>query len=494
MRMVRSMMGWGNESSDKGSRYSSHDMATVASHRQEEHGSSAMGRGEPEHDQEMQDLGGNRSATEGNSSRVAPSDYEGGEEEEEDDAYFDGPDTSSLAAFLYSLFTYSPRRGGRHEDEFSSSDDEDDEEDFFGNTREQAGGGASLSCSGRQRASSSGGTFGSFFGIRSGGSRRAQNGAGPEGDAGGKRQDRSQSEGADGASRQDPTSGGGEAGGRKRAASTPSSSKSRRVEREEAALESWQLQFWNGDVVAPANNPVTSPQATAAVPDGTHTQASKPAPAPALTPPLTPSTPRSPLKLPQMSEESLLLDNSARAAIYNMLPALARGREWVLLYSTAKHGISLLTLYRRSALSASGGPCLLVIGDTQGVVFGALASGPLQPSTKKKYQGSSDCFVFTDKSGGPQVFRPSGFNRYFVLCMNDSLSFGGGGHFALQIDGELMRGSSGPCETFSSPTLTRSEEFAIKKVELWSFAHASRYAPQKSAWHEPEKTVSIHGD
>eukprot|EP01018_Ginkgo_biloba_P035029 Gb_27847 [translate_table: standard] len=61
--------------------------------------------------------------------------------------------------------------------------------------------------------------------------------------------------------------------------------------------------------------------------------------------------------LPEMSEPSLLLSECLRSFLYSTLPTLAQGRTWVLLYSTWRHGVSLLTLYRRSSFCP--GPCLL---------------------------------------------------------------------------------------------------------------------------------------
>ena len=52
-------------------------------------------------------------------------------------------------------------------------------------------------------------------------------------------------------------------------------------------------------------------------------------------------------------------------------------------------------------------------------------------------QGGHECFVFSDVGGVAEVHKATGCNRYFVLAMNHSLAFGGGGHFALQIDGDL---------------------------------------------------------
>lgn len=198
----------------------------------------------------------------------------------------------------------------------------------------------------------------------------------------------------------------------------------------------------------------------------------------------------SPRKLPEMSDESFLLSESNRSVICDSLPAIANGRDWVLLYSTIRHGISLLTLYRRCALLP--GPCLVVVGDFKGAIFGGYSSGPLSAMNKKKYLGSSDSFVFKVGEGQVDLYKATGINRYFVLCLNEALAFGGGEHFALRLEEDLLHGSSGTCETFGSPCLAHTEDFAIKQVEVWGFSHISRYAPKQAAWHEPEKTPSFH--
>ncbi|XP_074590530.1 uncharacterized protein LOC141846397 [Curcuma longa] len=177
--------------------------------------------------------------------------------------------------------------------------------------------------------------------------------------------------------------------------------------------------------------------------------------------------------LPDMSEQSMLLSDNIRAALYSSLPALVKGTNWVLLYSTRRHGISLSTLYRRSALCP--GYSLLVVGDRRGAVFGGLVEVPLQPTDRRKYQGTSSSFVFTDLSGTPVIFRTTGRNRYFTLCSSDSLALGGGGHFALYLDGDLLNGSSSSSDTFGNSCLAHSEEFEVKEIELWGFVHASKY-------------------
>ncbi|XP_020241505.1 TLD domain-containing protein 2 isoform X1 [Asparagus officinalis] len=181
--------------------------------------------------------------------------------------------------------------------------------------------------------------------------------------------------------------------------------------------------------------------------------------------------------LPEISEPSLLLSENLRAAVYFSMPALAQGRNWVLLYSTWRHGISLSTLYRRSMLCP--GYSLLVVGDQKGAVFGGLIEAPLQPADRRKYQGTNSSFVFTDRSSHPVIFHSTvkyaGANRYFTHCSPDFLALGGGGHFALYLDGDLLNGSSSASETFANSCLAHSEDFVVKEVELWGFVHASQY-------------------
>lgn len=147
---------------------------------------------------------------------------------------------------------------------------------------------------------------------------------------------------------------------------------------------------------------------------------------------------------------------------------------FVVQGSTLKHGISLRTLLRRSV--SLPGPCLLIVGDMQGAVFGGLLESPLNPTAKRKYQGTNHTFVFTTIYGEPRLFRATGANRYYYLCLNDALAFGGGGNFALCLDEDLLRGTSGPCETFGNLCLAHNPEFELKNVELWGFTHSSRYS------------------
>ncbi|KAG9451532.1 hypothetical protein H6P81_011497 [Aristolochia fimbriata] len=192
-----------------------------------------------------------------------------------------------------------------------------------------------------------------------------------------------------------------------------------------------------------------------------------------LSPIQVPEATLSRVTLPHMSEPSLLLSESTRRSLYISLPVLIRERKWILLYSTWRHGISLSTLYRRSMLLP--GFSLLVVGDRTGAVFGGLIEAPLGSNNRKKYQGSSNTFVFSNRLSNLAIYRPTGANRYFTLCASDYLALGGGGHFALYLDGDLLNGSSSASETFGNACLANSQDFEVKEVELWGFAYGSKY-------------------
>ncbi|XP_028946947.2 uncharacterized protein [Malus domestica] len=178
-------------------------------------------------------------------------------------------------------------------------------------------------------------------------------------------------------------------------------------------------------------------------------------------------------QLPLLMDDSVFISSDLHEFLLSSLPNIVKGCQWVLLYSTSKHGISLRTLIRQSA--ELSGPCLLIVGDRQGAVFGGLLEGPLKPTAKRKYQGTNQTFVFTTIYGEPRLFRPTGANRYYYMCLNDMLALGGGGNYALSLDGDLLSGTSGPSETFGNSCLAHNAEFELKNVELWGFTHASQY-------------------
>lgn len=168
---------------------------------------------------------------------------------------------------------------------------------------------------------------------------------------------------------------------------------------------------------------------------------------------------------PELSEASRILTDAQVRALQDALPDRHRLARWALAYSTLRHGVSLSTLYRKAQGKQ---PCLLVIDDAAGYVFGAFLSEAVHVSPR--YYGTGETFLFQLKPS-MEVYRWSPHLKtrtdFFIFGAVDSLAVGGGGNFGLWLDQELARGTSMGCTTFSNPCLASAEEFKIMNVELW---------------------------
>ncbi|XP_037748060.1 oxidation resistance protein 1 isoform X5 [Lepidochelys kempii] len=168
---------------------------------------------------------------------------------------------------------------------------------------------------------------------------------------------------------------------------------------------------------------------------------------------------------PNLSDPSELLQSDQIEKLTKHLPPRTIGYPWTLVYSTAKHGMSLKTLYR--TMLGLDTPVLMVIKDSDGQVFGALASEPFKVSDC--FYGTGETFLFTF-SPDFEVFKWTGDNMFFIKGDMDSLAFGGGGgEFALWLDGDLYHGRSHSCKTFGNHTLSKREDFIIQDIEIWAF-------------------------
>ncbi|XP_056187063.1 oxidation resistance protein 1 isoform X3 [Falco biarmicus] len=168
---------------------------------------------------------------------------------------------------------------------------------------------------------------------------------------------------------------------------------------------------------------------------------------------------------PNLSDPSELLQPEQIEKLTKSLPPRTIGYPWTLVYSTGKHGMSLKTLYR--TMLGLDTPVLLVIKDSDGQVFGALASEPFKVSDG--FYGTGETFMFTF-SPDFEVFKWTGDNMFFIKGDMDSLAFGGGGgEFALWLDGDLYHGRSHSCKTFGNHTLSKREDFIIQDIEIWAF-------------------------
>ncbi|XP_070796479.1 oxidation resistance protein 1 [Pituophis catenifer annectens] len=168
---------------------------------------------------------------------------------------------------------------------------------------------------------------------------------------------------------------------------------------------------------------------------------------------------------PNLSDPSELLQSDQIEKLTKQLPPRTIGYPWTLVYSTAKHGMSLKTLYR--TMAGLDTPVLLVIKDSDGQIFGALASEPFKVSDG--FYGTGETFLFTFCPEF-EVFKWTGDNMFFLKGDMDALAFGGGGgEFALWLDGDLYHGRSHSCKTFGNHTLSKKEDFIIQDIEIWGF-------------------------
>ncbi|KAM9626306.1 oxidation resistance protein 1 isoform 2-T2 [Trichechus inunguis] len=168
---------------------------------------------------------------------------------------------------------------------------------------------------------------------------------------------------------------------------------------------------------------------------------------------------------PNLSDPSELLQPDQIEKLTKHLPPRTIGYPWTLVYGTGKHGTSLKTLYR--TMTGLDTPVLMVIKDSDGQIFGALASEPFKVSDG--FYGTGETFVFTFCPEF-EVFKWTGDNMFFIKGDMDSLAFGGGGgEFALWLDGDLYHGRSHSCKTFGNYTLSKKEDFFIQDIEIWAF-------------------------
>ncbi|XP_037641225.1 oxidation resistance protein 1a isoform X1 [Sebastes umbrosus] len=168
---------------------------------------------------------------------------------------------------------------------------------------------------------------------------------------------------------------------------------------------------------------------------------------------------------PNLRESSDLLEADQIEKLARNLPPRTIGYPWTLAFGTSKHGMSIKTLYR--AMQGQDTPVLMVIKDSDGQVFGALASEPFKVSDG--FYGTGETFLFTFNPEF-EVFKWTGDNMFFIKGDMDSLAFGGGsGEFGLWLDGDLYHGRSHSCKTFGNPMLSKKEDFYVQDIEIWAF-------------------------
>ncbi|XP_061649967.1 nuclear receptor coactivator 7 isoform X2 [Phyllopteryx taeniolatus] len=175
---------------------------------------------------------------------------------------------------------------------------------------------------------------------------------------------------------------------------------------------------------------------------------------------------RDPDGLNAIVENSHILEASHVRELCKELPPKTVGHTWQLTYSTSLHGSSLKSLYRK--VSATDSPALVVIKDALDEVFGAFLSHPLRLS--EVFYGTGETFLFMLHPRF-KCFRWTGENSFFIKGDLDSFAIGGGsGHFGLWVDENLYLGRSSPCYTFNNCCLSKTDDFRVMELEVWTFS------------------------
>ncbi|XP_065423354.1 MTOR-associated protein MEAK7 isoform X2 [Chrysemys picta bellii] len=146
--------------------------------------------------------------------------------------------------------------------------------------------------------------------------------------------------------------------------------------------------------------------------------------------------------------------------------------KWRLLFSSRVHGESFSQLCGQIV---NKGPCILVLKDSDGYIFGGFASQSWD--AKPQFQGDNRCFLFS-VSPSLAVYTDTGYNDHYMYLnhgqqtMPNGLGMGGQhDYFGLWIDSNYGNGHSRAkpsCTTYNSPQLSANENFTIDAMEVWA--------------------------
>ena len=192
---------------------------------------------------------------------------------------------------------------------------------------------------------------------------------------------------------------------------------------------------------------------------------------------------------------------SIMVALQRHLPIAKQGESFWLQYSMIRDGASIETLLDKVQDHPYS---VLAIETMDGEIFGAFCGQPWKishdyygsrqtflwrfqrsvgeqgvPLNESSSSLSTDSFGSTDAEDGLDVFKFAFANENIQLCENGRIVIGGGTKkndykwgFGLALDQDLMQGSSSPCLTFDSPSLSTKHEdgsfFEIRNLEVWA--------------------------
>ena len=195
-------------------------------------------------------------------------------------------------------------------------------------------------------------------------------------------------------------------------------------------------------------------------------------------------------------------------SLQQFLPFRLTGENFWLKYSLVRDGASMHTFLKHARNAKSS---ILAVETTDGEVFGSFTSDCWRKNWN--FFGSADSFLWrmrhvrgcksrsiidqAHRESEIDVFPYTGENNSIQYCINDRLAVGGGhveptkdakqqqddkeedhpikDHewgYGLCLQGDLLEGTSSPCLTFGSPSLSRvhadGSRFEVINVELWA--------------------------
>ncbi|XP_043382030.1 MTOR-associated protein MEAK7 isoform X4 [Chelonia mydas] len=177
-----------------------------------------------------------------------------------------------------------------------------------------------------------------------------------------------------------------------------------------------------------------------------------------------------------------LLDIPSIIYINSHLPSELQ-HKWRLLFSSRVHGESFSQLCGQII---NKGPCILVLKDLDGYIFGGFASESWE--VKPQFQGDNRCFLFSI-SPSLMVHTYTGYNDHYMYLNHgqqtipNGLGMGGQhDYFGLWIDSNYGKGHSKAkprCTTYNSPQLSANENFTLDAMEVWAVGDLPESAVMK---------------
>uniref|UniRef100_A0A8C0GYL7 MTOR-associated protein MEAK7 n=1 Tax=Chelonoidis abingdonii TaxID=106734 RepID=A0A8C0GYL7_CHEAB len=180
-----------------------------------------------------------------------------------------------------------------------------------------------------------------------------------------------------------------------------------------------------------------------------------------------------------------LLDIPSIIYINSHLPSELQ-HKWRLLFCSRVHGESFSQLCGQII---NQGPCILVLKDLDGYIFGGFASDSWE--VKPQFQGDNRCFLFS-VSPSLMVYTYTGYNDHYMYLNHgqqtipNGLGMGGQhDYFGLWIDSNYGKGHSRAkptCTTYNSPQLSANENFTLDAMEVWAVGDLPEGAVHPLLW------------